>query len=69
MLTSYIFFPVWEDSLEEVAFTQTEPILKTVREPKEFEIVVHRGQVLRELIKIFKENPDVYFGRLFANFT
>ena len=35
------------------------PVSKTVREPKEFGIVVHRGQVLRELIKIFKENPDV----------
>ena len=33
-LPDHIFFPVWEDSLEEVAFTQTEPILKTVREPK-----------------------------------
>ena len=45
-LPDHIFIPVWEDSLEEVAFMQTEPILKTVREPKEFEIVVHRGQVL-----------------------
>jgi hypothetical protein len=68
-LPDHIFFPVWEDSLEEVAFTQTEPILKTVREPKEFEIVVHRGQVLRELIKIFKENPDVYFGRAIITAT
>ena len=68
-LPDHIFFPVWEDSLEEVAFTQTEPILKTVREPKEFEIVVNRGQVLRELIKIFKENPDVYFGRAIITAT
>ena len=68
-LPEHIFFPVWEDSLEEVAFTQTEPILKTVREPKKFEIVVHRGQVLRELIKIFKENPDVYFGRAIITAT
>ena len=37
-LPDHLFFPVWEDSLEEVAFTQTEPILKTVREPKEFEM-------------------------------
>ena len=62
-LPDHLYFPVWEDSLEEVAFRQTEPILKTVREPKEFGIVVHRGHVLRELIQIFKENPDVDFGR------
>ncbi|XP_033734086.1 uncharacterized protein LOC117323154 [Pecten maximus] len=58
-----LFFPVWEDSFEEVAFTHTEPIIKSCREPKEFEIVVHRGQVLRELIKIFKDNPDVDFSK------
>jgi hypothetical protein len=63
LLPDHLFFPFWEDSLEEGAFTQTEPISKTVREPKEFGIVVHRGKVLRELIKIFKENPDVDFGR------
>ena len=30
-LPDHLFFPVWEDSLEEVAFTQTDPILKTVQ--------------------------------------
>lgn len=58
-----LFFPVWEDSLKEVAFTHTEPILQPVREPKEFDIVVHRGQILREVIKTFKDNPDVDFTK------
>ena len=56
-----LLFPVWEDSLEEVAFTRNEPI-QTVRTPKEFEIVVHRGQVLRELVAFFKVNPEVDFS-------
>lgn len=45
---------VWEDSLGETTFPHTFPIIPIVREPKKFGIVVHRGQVLRELIKIFK---------------
>lgn len=54
---------VWEDSLGEATFPHTFPIIPIVREPKEFGIVVHRGQVLRELIKIFKENSDVDFKK------
>lgn len=46
---------VWEDSLGEATFPHTFPIIPIVREPKEFGIVVHRGQVLRELIKILKK--------------
>jgi hypothetical protein len=42
-LPDHLFFPVWEDSLEEVALAQTEPIIKNVRELKEFGTVVHRG--------------------------
>lgn len=45
---------VWEDSLGETTFPHTFPIIPIIREPKKFGIVVHRGQVLRELIKIFK---------------
>ena len=44
-----LFFLVWEDSLEEVVFTRNEPI-QTVRTPREFEIVIHRGPVLRKLV-------------------
>ena len=47
--------------MEEVAFTRNEPI-QTVRTPKEFEIVVHRGQVLRKLVAFFKVNPEVDFS-------
>ena len=58
-----LFILAWKDSFGEVAFMHTEPVLQTVREPKDFEIVVHRGQVMRELIKIFKGNPDVDFTK------
>ncbi|KAK3103805.1 hypothetical protein FSP39_022027 [Pinctada imbricata] len=58
-----LLFPVWEDSLGEVSFMRTEPALPSLREPKEFGIVVHRGQVMKELIDIFKQNVDVDFTR------
>jgi hypothetical protein len=58
-----LFFPAWEDSSKEVAFTRVAPLPNPDRQPKEFEIVVHRGQVLRELIKIFKENSDLDFEK------
>lgn len=54
---------LWEDNLGEATLTSTIPIIPIVREPKEFSIVVHRGQVLRELIKIFKENSDDDFKK------
>jgi hypothetical protein len=46
-----------------VAFTRVALITNPDRQAKEFEIVVHRGQVLRELIKIFKENSDLDFEK------
>lgn len=54
---------LWEDNLGEATLTPIIPIIPIVREPKEFSIVVHRGQVLRELITIFKENSDVDFKK------
>lgn len=49
--------------LGEATVTPTIPIIPIVRKPNKFSIVVHRGQVLRELIKIFKENSDVDFKK------
>lgn len=54
---------LWEDNLGEATVTPTFPIIPIVREPIKFSIVLHRGQVLRELIKIFKENVDVDFKK------
>lgn len=54
---------LWEDNLGEATVTPTIPIIPIVRKPNKFSIVVHRGQVLRELIKIFKENSDVDFKK------
>lgn len=53
--------PAWEDSLNEIAFTHTLPIKAILSDPKEFKITVHRGHVLKELIELFKCNPDVNF--------
>lgn len=53
--------PAWEDSLNEIAFTHTLPIKAVLSDPKEFKITVHRGHVLKELIELFKCNPDVNF--------
>lgn len=47
---------LWEDNLGEATVTPTIPIIPIVRKSNKFSIVVHRGQVLREPIKIFKEN-------------
>lgn len=49
--------------LGEATVTPTIPIIPIARKPNKFSIVVHRGQVLRELIKIFKENSDVDFKK------
>lgn len=49
--------------LGEATVTPTIPIIPIVRKPNKFSFVVHRGQVLRELIKIFKENSDVDFKK------
>ncbi|KAK3084031.1 hypothetical protein FSP39_007063 [Pinctada imbricata] len=51
---------VWEDSLGEVAFTRVLPTLP-VRDPRKFDIVVHRGHMLQDLITFFKDNTDVDF--------
>lgn len=50
--------PVWVDNLNEIAFTRTSPI-RAVNDSKEFKITVHRGHVLKDLIKLFKCNPGV----------
>ena len=51
-----LFFPILEDSFEEVPFTRNEPI-QTVRRLKEIEHVV-----LLELITLFKVNPEVNYS-------
>lgn len=42
--------PVWVDNLNEIAFTCTSPI-RAVNDSKEFKITVHKGHVLKDLIK------------------
>ena len=51
-----LFFPILEDSLEEVAVARNEPI-QTVRTLKEIQHVV-----LLELITLFKVNPEVNYS-------
>lgn len=49
---------VCEDIFGEVIFTRASP-MKIKTPPKEFKILVHRGHVFRELINLFKLNPEV----------